>query len=186
MPPSSLCIPCRNRWSTTSAPVPSLWQLWASCGLARFPPISGLGQERLACSPCLWSASCPRRQGNRCHRSPSPANPRSNTTWRATPGVPAGPLLSALIVVPYLMVYQSFRSTDATPALRSMGAQLATQTKALMHYLWTCRWRRSSPKAIRSSTRPSSSPSPSSQALVCFCGRLDIGCRNLDWGPSGG
>ena len=48
--------------------------------------------------------------------------------WRAQ-------LLSTLIIVPYLVVYQSFRSTDAAPALRSLSAQLATQTKALMHYL---------------------------------------------------
>ena len=44
-------------------------------------------------------------------------------------------LTSTAILVPYLIVYQSFRDTSITPPLRSVTAQLATQIKALVHYV---------------------------------------------------
>ena len=43
-------------------------------------------------------------------------------------------MISVLMLIPYLILYQSFRGND-TPLLRPVAAQLATQIKALVHYL---------------------------------------------------
>ncbi len=53
---------------------------------------------------------------------------RARTTRRAQ-------LISTGLVAVYLLVYASFRTYSTGPGLRSSTAQLATQTKALLHYL---------------------------------------------------
>ncbi len=46
-----------------------------------------------------------------------------------------GQLISAAIVVPYLILYQSFRSATSDEPVRSVGPQMGTQVKALIHYV---------------------------------------------------